>query len=73
MTQAIEGAGVSSDDFTVVQNGSVDFVYLADREAPKDERDALLKQMRDAMLAATGVNEVLYRRGNRRTAARRTR
>ncbi len=43
MTQAIEGAGVSSDDFTVVQNGSVDFVYLANRKAPKEERDALLE------------------------------
>ena len=34
MTPEIEGAGVPGNAFTVVQNGSVDFVYLADRKAP---------------------------------------
>jgi Type I phosphodiesterase / nucleotide pyrophosphatase len=65
LTGVIEGAGVPSDAFSVVQNGSVDFVYLADREAPRAERDELLATMREAIVGATGVNEALYRKRNR--------
>jgi Type I phosphodiesterase / nucleotide pyrophosphatase len=65
LTSAIEGAGVPADAFTVVQNGSVDFIYLADRKAPQGERDDLLATMREAILGASGVNEALYRKRNR--------
>lgn len=66
MTQAIEDAGVSPDAFSVVQNGSVDFVYLANRKGPRGKREKLLKTMREAALGASGVNEALYRRPNRK-------
>ena len=46
----------------VVQNGSLDAVYLADRTDP--ERFALLKRLRAAALATPGVVEALYREPN---------
>jgi hypothetical protein len=66
LTSVIEDAGVESDQFTVVQNGSVDFIYLANRRAPRAQRFELLKTMREAILGAPGVNEALYRRRNLR-------
>lgn len=66
VTETIEGAGVSPDAFTIVQNGSVDFVYLANRKGKRGKRDKLLKTMRQAILAESGVAEALYRRPNRK-------
>jgi Type I phosphodiesterase / nucleotide pyrophosphatase len=65
LTAEIEDAGVPGDAFTVVQNGSVDFVYLADRRAPRAERNELLATMREAILGTSGVTEALYRKRNR--------
>ena len=62
LTSAFEGDGISGDGFVVVQNGSVDMVYLADRQAPG--RFALLHKMRKRALATDGVNEALYREPN---------
>ena len=62
LTSAFEGDGISADDFVVVQNGSVDMVYLANRQAPG--RFALLHKMRKRALATDGVNEALYREPN---------
>jgi len=65
LTSEIEDAGVPGNAFTVVQNGSVDFVYLADRKAPRRERNELLATMREAILGTPGVTEALYRKRNR--------
>ena len=62
LTSAFEGDGISGDDFVVVQNGSVDMVYLANRQAPG--RFALLHKMRKRALATDGINEALYREPN---------
>jgi phosphonoacetate hydrolase len=62
LTSAFEGGGISGDDFVVVQNGSVDMVYLANRQAPG--RFELLDRMRERALATDGVNEALYREPN---------
>jgi Type I phosphodiesterase / nucleotide pyrophosphatase len=71
MTSALTDAGVPDADFLAVQNGSVDFVYLADRAAPRARRNALLKRMRDVALATPGVADALYRRPNPRDGGRR--
>ena len=62
LTSAFESAGVASDDFVVVQDGSVDTVYLANRRA--EGRFELLRRMRERALATDGVNEALYREPN---------
>jgi phosphonoacetate hydrolase len=62
VSDALTGAGVGSGEFVTVQNGSVDFVYLADRTSP--QRFDLLKKMRAAVLAQGGVSEALYRQPN---------
>lgn len=62
LTSAFEGAGISGDDFVMVQNGSVDMAYLTDRQAPG--RFELLRRMRERALATDGVNEALYREPN---------
>jgi hypothetical protein len=62
LTSAFEDDGISGDDFVVVQNGSVDMVYLANRNAPG--RFALLHRMRERALATDGVHEALYRAPN---------
>jgi len=54
--------GISSDDFVVSQNGSVDMVYLTDRTSPN--RFELLRRLRAAALESEGVNEALYREPN---------
>jgi Type I phosphodiesterase / nucleotide pyrophosphatase len=59
---AFTGGGISAGDFVVVQNGSVDLVYLADRTSPG--RFALLRRMRAQALATDGVQEALYREPN---------
>ena len=63
-TGILEDAGIPSDSFTVVQNGSVDFVYLANRRGPKRARNELLAQMRAALLAEPDIAEAYYRRRN---------
>lgn len=62
LTGGMTGAGISEQDFMVVQNGSLDAVYLADRTSPG--RFELLKRMRAAALATDGVGEALYREPN---------
>ena len=46
----------------VVQNGSVDMIYLADRTRP--DKAAFLKRVRAAVLSTNGVDEALYREPN---------
>jgi phosphonoacetate hydrolase len=62
LTTAFETGGIDGGGFVVVQNGSVDMVYLANRSAAG--RFALLKQMRERALATDGVAEALYREPN---------
>ncbi|XAY05907.1 hypothetical protein DSM112329_02767 [Paraconexibacter sp. AEG42_29] len=62
LTSRYTAAGVPASAFTVVQNGSVDMVYLNDRTSP--ERFALLAKLRAATLAGGGTSEVLYREPN---------
>uniref|UniRef100_UPI0035689848 alkaline phosphatase family protein n=1 Tax=Paraconexibacter sp. TaxID=2949640 RepID=UPI0035689848 len=62
LTSRLESAGVPSDAFTVVENGSVDMIYLHDRTSP--DRFALLAKMRAVVLAGSGVEEALYREDN---------
>ena len=56
---AFNAGGISDSDFLVVQNGSVDMVYLKDRNRP--DRDEVLKQMREIAAGSAGVDEALYR------------
>ena len=62
LKSAFTGGGISSDDFVIVQNGSVDLVYLANRTSP--DRFELLKRMRAQALATGNVQEALYREPN---------
>ena len=55
-------AGIPDDEVLVVQNGSVDMVYVADRSRP--DRDAFLKRLRDVAAGVAGVDEALYRQPN---------
>jgi predicted AlkP superfamily pyrophosphatase or phosphodiesterase len=55
-------AGIDEDDFTIVQNGSVDAVYLNDRKSKK--RFGLLERLREAALDSGFVTEALYREPN---------
>jgi hypothetical protein len=71
VTGVLEDAGVNGSAFTVVQNGSVDFVYLANRQGPRRPRNELLAQMREAILAEPDVAEALYRRRNPLDGGRR--
>jgi hypothetical protein len=65
LTETFSGGGIAESDFVALNNeGSVDFVYLADRTAPRGERDALLAEMRELALATPGVSEVMYRKRN---------
>ncbi len=59
---ASSAAGIPDDQYVVVQNGSVDAVYLANRTSPG--RFELLKRMRAAALANPNVAEALYREPN---------
>ncbi len=64
LESGIEGAGVPEDSFEAVMgdNGMAAHIYLADRESP--DRFALLKQIRDAVVANSNVNDALYREPN---------
>jgi hypothetical protein len=71
LRSAFEAAGIPGGEYLIVQNGSVDMVYLADRDRP--DRDAVLARMRAAALgpaitvpptAGTRVDEALYRLPN---------
>lgn len=64
LTAVLEDAGVPAAAFTVVQNGSVDFVYLANRRGSRRARNQLLKEMREAILAEEDVADAYYRRRN---------
>jgi predicted AlkP superfamily pyrophosphatase or phosphodiesterase len=58
-------AGIPDRDYLIVQNGSLDMVYLTDRTRP--DRDALLARLRMAALSDTlvgAVDEALYRLPN---------
>ena len=66
LTDAFSSGGIPESEFVALNNeGSVDFVYLADRKAPRNERDELLASMREIALAEPGVAEVMYRKRNR--------
>ncbi len=54
--------GDDADAVEVVLNGSVDMVYLKDRNRP--DRDALLKRLREKALATGFADEALYRLPN---------
>ncbi|HEV2999159.1 MAG TPA: alkaline phosphatase family protein [Solirubrobacteraceae bacterium] len=56
---AFNAGGVADSEFLAVQNGSVDMVYLRDRDRP--DRDAVLKEMRSIAAGTPGVDEALYR------------
>jgi hypothetical protein len=56
------GTAGLSDGVIVSQNGSVDMVYLENRSDPG--RFAKLKQLREAALSGSGVDEALYREPN---------
>jgi Type I phosphodiesterase / nucleotide pyrophosphatase len=71
LTSVMTEGGVPEDDFVALNNeGSVDFLYLADRTAPRAERDELLATMRDLALAEPGVAEVMYRKPNKADGGR---
>ena len=62
LKSAFTAGAIAPTDYVVVQNGSVDLVYLADRTSPN--RFDLLKRMRAQALATEGVQEALYREPN---------
>ena len=62
LTEVLTDAGIAETEFLAVDNGSADFIYLADRASP--ERFELLRRMRAAILAEPQVTEVLYREPN---------
>lgn len=62
LTSAFEDAGIPSDSFLALHNGSLDSVYLANRA--DRGRFELLKKMRAAALATGQVDEALYRQPN---------
>ena len=76
LTRCYDAAGIDSDDYVVVQNGSAALVYLADRTDPA--RFQLLRELRaaslrcglggvgemGARLGVSGTNEALYRQPN---------
>jgi phosphonoacetate hydrolase len=62
LTSGFQAAGIPGGDFVAAENGSVDMVYLANRQSPA--RFELLRRMRERALATPGVNEALYREPN---------
>ena len=68
LTDALTAGGIPESAFTIVQAGSADYVYLANRKA--QSRFALLKRMRNIALATDGVAEAYYRESNPRDADR---
>lgn len=63
LTAAFSEAGVPESEFLAINNeGSIDFVYLADRTDPA--RFELLARLRAIALERPGVAEVLYREPN---------
>lgn len=65
LTEVFTDNGIGETEFVALNNeGSVDFIYLADRKAPRAEREALLAEMRALALATPGVDEVMYRKRN---------
>jgi len=62
LTDVLADAGIAESEFLAVDNGSIDLIYLANRETAG--RHELLARMRAAILATGGVAEVLYREPN---------
>ena len=66
LTEVFIKAGIPADRFSVVGNGSLDMVYLADRAGA--DRNELLKRMRQVALGASNgkvsIDEALYRLPN---------
>jgi hypothetical protein len=60
--QRFRAAGIDPSAYTIVQNGSVELIYLNDRTDPG--RFELLKKMRAAALGLGGAKEALYREAN---------
>lgn len=66
LTSVMTEGGIPEESFVALNNeGSVDFLYLADRTASRPGRDELLARMRELALAEPGVAEVMYRNRNR--------
>ncbi len=59
---AFNAGGISDSNFIAVQNGSLDMIYLRDRNRP--DRDEILKKLRAIAAGTTGVDEALYRAPN---------
>jgi hypothetical protein len=68
LTDALTGGGIDESQFLVVQAGSADYVYLADRRSAG--RFELLKRMRQIALATPGVSSAFYREPNPRDGGR---
>lgn len=68
LTDALTGGGIDESQFLVVQAGSADYVYLANRRSAG--RFALLKRMRQIALATPGVSSAFYREPNPRDGGR---
>lgn len=62
LTSELEDAGISTDDFLIIDNGNVDMIYLADRLSP--DRFELLSRMRAVIEGVNGVDQALYRERN---------
>lgn len=62
LTNTFTATGIASNQYLVVQNGSFNAFYLADRTSPG--RFELLKRMRAAALATPTVAEAFYREPN---------
>jgi Type I phosphodiesterase / nucleotide pyrophosphatase len=62
LASRFESAGIAESDYVVVQDGSADAVYLADRTSAG--RFELLERLRAAALGTEGVDEALYREPN---------
>jgi predicted AlkP superfamily pyrophosphatase or phosphodiesterase len=63
LTDELTANGIAESEFVALNDSSnIDYIYLADRRSP--ERFALLKRMREIVLATPGVDEVFYREPN---------
>lgn len=62
LSNRLGSAGIGDDRYVVIDNGSTDMIYLANRRDPN--RFELLRRMRQAVLGAPGANEALYREPN---------
>ncbi len=69
LSDELVDAGIPEGSFLAVDNGSADSLYLADRRS--GQRFGLLKRMRTAALAVSGVAAAYYREPNPADGGRR--